>query len=292
MQLQILLFTALIAAATSIISFNYTDQAAWGDIEGSVCTTGTEQSPIDIRTSQLTESDATIDLILEGWNLTREGTFANEGGHTVQFTPDNDEPNATTTNHQGTYVVQQIHMHWGEDSSVGSEHRIDGQQTALEIHFVHRRTSGPDDARNALTVVAVMAVAGGEDADDDVWRNLRASEVQESEAETEATLRYADLLPSANPSYYYYEGSLTTPLCSEIVQWFVLKERITVPQSFLEQLRMVMTEEGTPLILNYRDVQDRNGRDVVLHATANSAMPVNSALVSFVILVAATILFI
>ena len=290
MQLQILLFTALIAAATAIISFNYNNQTAWGDIEGSVCTTGREQSPIDIRTSQLTESDETIDLVLEGWNLVREGTFANEGGHTVQFTPNNNEPNATTINHQGTYVVQQIHMHWGENSSVGSEHRIDGKQTALEIHFVHRRTSGPNDTRNALTVVAIMAVAGGEDADADVWSDLNVLEVQEEDAETEVTLRYSDLLPSADLSYYYYEGSLTTPLCTEIVQWFVLKERITVPQTFLQQLRTVSTEDGTPLVLNYREVQDTNGRDVVMHAS--SATSLKSALLSFVILVAATFLFV
>ena len=292
MQEQIVLFAALIAAATAVVSFDYDNQTAWGDIPGSVCTTGTEQSPIDIQTSQLKENDATIDLMFGGWNLAREGMFANEGGHTVQFTPNGDEPNATTVNHQGTYVVQQVHMHWGENNLVGSEHRIDGQQTALEIHFVHRRTSGPDDARNAFAVVAIMAVAGAEDAVDNVWSDLNVLEVQEYEAEAEAMLRYADLLPAAGDlSYYHYEGSLTTPLCSEVVQWFVLKEPITVPQIFLQQLRMVTNEEGSPVLFNYRDVQDTNGRDVSLHLTTSSALSVTPALLSFAMFVVITFLF-
>ena len=271
-NLLLFVFAALVAsrsAAALDISFDYFNQTAWGDIDGAVCTTGDRQSPIDILTSE--EDDATIDLILSMWSEEREGKFENVNGHTVEFLPNADQSNATTTNHQGTYFIQQVHMHWGQNDSVGSEHRINGGQNALEIHFVHRKTDGPDNAGNANTVVAVMAVAGNAAESGSVWNTIPVEDVQEFDEEVVGSLRYADLLPE-DLSYYYYEGSLTTPLCSEVVQWFVLKETITVPKPFLEQLRMVeRDQQGNPLEFNYRNTQDLNGRSVALHNTSGSS---------------------
>ncbi|CAI8044532.1 Carbonic anhydrase 1 [Geodia barretti] len=76
------------------------------------------------------------------------------------------------------------------------------------------------------------------------------------------TVNFYDLLPS-DRSYYYYEGSLTTPNCSEVVQWFLLKETISIPSAYLAQLREVEeNEEGDRLTFNYRNTQDLAGRQV------------------------------
>lgn len=256
-------------SAAGDFEFDYANQTAWGDIPDSVCTIGRRQSPIDIITKR--DGDDLISLKLFGWNLEREGIFKNSRGRTVLFMPNGDEPNATTENHQGTYFIQQFHMHWGARDNVGSEHRIDGRQVAAEIHFVHRMTSGPADEGNSFAVVGVMAVADDNAELAGIWSSLNVSAVQEYDASTDATVRYADLLPD-DLSYYYYEGSLTTPLCSEVVQWFLLKEPIRIPSAFLEELRMVeRSSGGEPLLNNYRDTQPLNGRSV---ATYNSAAAV------------------
>ena len=83
------------------------------------------------------------------------------------------------------------------------------------------------------------------------------------------TYHYDDLLPplpatSPRP-YYYYEGSFTTPLCTERVQWFMLKDNITIPAFFLAKLRQVKREgnANSPLLtFNFRDLQPLNARNV------------------------------
>ena len=35
------------------------------------------------------------------------------------------------------YKFGQVHFHWGNVSSTGSEHTIDGQQFPMEMHLVH-----------------------------------------------------------------------------------------------------------------------------------------------------------
>ena len=72
-----------------------------------------------------------------------------------------------------------------------------------------------------------------------------------------------DLFPK-NHDYYYYEGSLTTPGCDEIVQWFVFKNTIQVPLAYLEDLRNIeMDEDGNLLTFNFRDTQNHNNRPVL-----------------------------
>ena len=61
--------------------------------------------------------------------------------------------------------------------------------------------------------------------------------------------------------YYYYEGSLTTPDYDEIVQWFVLKDPIVLPTSYVEDLREI--EYGSHLTFNFRDTQDLTDRTVL-----------------------------
>ena len=73
----------------------------------------------------------------------------------------------------------------------------------------------------------------------------------------------SDLFPN-NRGYYFYEGSLTTPDCDEIVQWFVFKHTIEVPQAYLDDLRNIeMDGDGNLLTFNFRDTQNLNNRQVL-----------------------------
>ena len=65
-------------------------------------------------------------------------------------------------------------------------------------------------------------------------------------------INVADLLP-AKRSYWAFEGSLTTPPCSEEVQWHVLKEPVELSKAQLAAFKKLYP-------MNARPVQPLNGR--------------------------------
>ena len=284
---------ALLAALTasqvaSQLDYNYEDQAAWANFPGSFCGTGRRQSPINIETANVRE-DSTLfrNLIFNGYDRMVDGSLANTG-HNVQFNPSSSAPDASVMNHEGTYNLLQFHLHWGEGQRNGSEHRVNASQDAAEIHFVHQRnTTASSTAGNALTVVGVFAVADSA-APAGIWQQLMPVPTGYQASSNITGIRYSDLLPT-NRDYYYYEGSLTTPLCNETVQWFVLKETIQIPESYLVMLRMVQEDaNGTLLTHNVRDAQALNGR-IVMTPSSASNMSIMSMLALCILALVATL---
>lgn len=236
--------------------FSYSAQNTWPGI----CVTGNEmqQSPIDIIFEDVEENSNLIELDLEGWDAEYDGIFSNTG-HDVLFDPDTPGL-ATATNHLGVFELQQLHMHWGSTTGEGSEHRINGNQAELEIHFVLLKQGNDDE-------YSVIAVLGYIDVDAPItgpWAQLNVTAVQPYLNYTSVSdFQFDQLLPD-NLEYLYYEGSLTTPPCTEAVAWFVLKERIAVPGAYLDLLRGVEDEQGTLVTFNFRMEQAIGDRVVMV----------------------------
>ena len=268
---RVLLFLAglLTVSLAASGSFDYAHQEDWG---GTCNTGGKRQSPIAIDEDSTVDRDDLINLIMSLWDQEREGVFYNTQT-SVKFAPNDDEPLATTRNHLGEYEVLQFHMHWGPNDRVGSEHVVNGEPAAAEIHFVHKMRGDTTGTKgDSFAVVGVMAVADDSAAVTGVWSALDVTEVAGYGGELNTSVRYSDLLPS-DLSYFYYEGSLTTPNCDEVVQWFLLKEPISIPAAYLEELRKVEAdEEGNLLTLNYRETQDLSGREVALHQSSGTRL--------------------
>ena len=261
--LCVALLTALTASQVAgQLEYNYEDQAAWANLPGSFCGIGRAQSPINIVQNDVVPVSSTLlpNLRFNGWDGRVDGNFANMG-HNVQFNPST--TGATTVNHKGIYNLLQFHLHWGAGQRDGSEHRVNGMQADAEIHFVHRRRGDPTNstARDTLTVVGIFGIAVYGPITG-IWRQLMPVPTAFESSTSVTGIRYSDLLPT-NREYIYYEGSLTTPLCNEIVQWFVLKNPIPIPASYINMLRNVQEDaHGTLLTHNVRDAQPLNGRFV------------------------------
>lgn len=215
--------------AASTVDWEYTGEDGpenWAALtdDFATCGTGVQQSPIDLPAALPTaEADAvTIDLGI----LPAVGEVV-DTGHSSQFVP---EAYQSSVEFDGdTYELLQVHAH------TPSEHTIDGVQAAAEFHFVHTDDDGE------LLVVGVLVQEGESNAQ---WQPFLESATGAAAPET--ALNLSGLLP-ADSGYYAYEGSLTTPPCTEGVQWVVLQTPITLSASQLEQLSGQHSHNSRPV---------------------------------------------
>ena len=195
-----------------------------------MCTTGTQQSPVDI-TGPISARQPPLGI---HWSK-RPETIVNNG-HTIQL---NVPAGDTLTVGDRTYALAQFHFHHP------SEHRVDGKALAMEAHFVHAAEGG------ALAVVGVLMTPGRANS---VFNKIVSTMPAEEGPPVPAdpAIDPNRLLP-ARRAYYRYEGSLTTPPCSETVDWLVLADRIEVAESDIARFAKLYP-------MNARPVQNRNRR--------------------------------
>jgi len=207
----------------------------WGKLDSSFtkCSQGTEQSPIDILSSANASGNATI-----GVNYVAGGTSITNNGHTIQA-------EATGTNNltvNGTkYDLVQMHFH------APSEHTIGGVNAPVEFHFVNKASDG------SLAVVAVLARVGAEN--EAARPFVEAAKLGKGETTSSPqVIGWPSLLPKVLDRYVY-QGSLTTPPCTEGVKWVVL----TTPVDFsAEQIALLQKA----YLGNNRPVQPLGSREI------------------------------
>jgi carbonic anhydrase len=144
------------------------------------------------------------------------------------------EPGGTLRRGDKTYELVQYHFH------APSEHLVEGRNFAMEVHFVHKHVE-----TGALGVLGVFLTPGATNA---TFANLAATFPQK--AGEEAQLDAVDprgLLP-ASLEYWVYEGSLTTPPCSEIVDWMVAREPIEVNAADIEKFTVLYSMNARPAL--------------------------------------------
>ena len=169
--------------------------------EFATCSSGTRQSPIDIRDG--------IKVTLEPIKFDYKSSYFRivDNGHTIQVSVG---PGLNITVMGKTYELQQFHFHRP------AEERIDGRAFDMVVHLVHKDLDGK------LAVVAVLLDRGVEHPTiQTLWNNLPLE--KNASYQPSVTINPADLLP-ADRSYFTYMGSLTTPPCSEGVLWMVMRQ--------------------------------------------------------------------
>jgi carbonic anhydrase len=201
-----------------------------------LCAEGREQSPINLSNATDTELPAmTIDTPSEQEVevLNQSGVIHElDNGHTIQI---NAKTSEKLTVGDKPYALLQFHFH------APSEHTVDGEHFPMEMHFVHQADDG------SLAVVGVLIVEGAENSGiTPLWAHL--PEGPGAETTVEVPAGFADhIFPEAGSGFYHYVGSLTTPPCSEGVQWFV---------------RKTPTSLSTEQIAEFTTVYDHNNRPV------------------------------
>jgi carbonic anhydrase len=206
----------------------------WGSVDAAnkACSIGSQQSPIDI-SGTIAARQPSLKL---GWDK-RPDTIVNNG-HTIQL----GLPEGSTLEMDGRkYSLKQFHFHHP------SEHLVESKRFAMEAHFVHA-------ADDRLAVVGVLLVPGRSNP---VFRKIVTTMPAEEGAPVaaDAAIDPNRLLP-AERSYFHYEGSLTTPPCSETVDWIVLRHPVEVDESDIARFAKLYP-------MNARPVQQRDRRFIL-----------------------------
>lgn len=213
-----------------------TGPAYWGSLspEYSLCSTGRNQSPIDI--AAVTPRD------LSNISFHYQPTPLNivNNGHTVQV---NYAPGSYIEIDGERFDLAQFHFH------SPSEHTVSGAYAEAEMHLVHKSASG------GLAVVGVMLREGAANMMFDTIAN-NIPEKGQSTVRPEVQLDAAALLP-ADQMTFRYHGSLTTPPGTEGVKWNLMVQPMTISSAQIAAFRKHYNG-------NNRPVQALNGREVVI----------------------------
>ncbi len=184
-----------------------TGPAQWSNLDPgfSACSVGSEQSPVNLA------DGVRADLAPVQLDYKPMALHIVNNGHTIQV---NAEPGSVMRMHGETYRLKQFHFHHP------SEHLLAGRALDMELHLVHDHPSGQ------LAVLGVfMMVGNANPVIDTIWRIMPTA--SGSEQSFPDKVNPTQLIPDTK-RFYRYEGSLTTPPCSEIVTWTVLKTPLEI----------------------------------------------------------------
>jgi len=242
---------------------------------------GAKQSPIDLNPATATSANF-HPLYFGNYHVSDSNMRITNNGHSALLSlpksyPETKLPYIKDGGLHSKFILAQIHFHWGSDDSKGSEHTLKSKRYAAEIHFVHynkkyvtfpNSTMHPD----GLAVVGVFVAVGEED--NKGFEPIAAALEHVMKTSDESLLKtpttLMDLLPASRSKFYRYSGSLTTPGCQEIVTWTVFDSPIVVSHMQLAKFRKLMTDDGKPMVDNYRPVQKLGERTVYVRSSASS----------------------
>ncbi len=213
-----------------------TGPGSWGDVAGA-CVAGKGQSPIDIaRTGEAAAKPKSLPPLTFRWKESKGEVINNS--HTIQISV---ARGSEILLGRERYELMQFHFH------VPSEHRFDGRAAPMEVHFVHRGSNGKQ-----LVVGMMIQVVGKNEALAPIFTSLpRTPSVKRA-----VSIDLAKI-PPANHAYFAYQGSLTTPPCSEGVRWVLLKDSISISSGQYKLFKNMFRN-------NARPPQPLNGREVAV----------------------------
>lgn len=202
-----------------------------------LCAEGTIQSPINIDNNNIAADE--ISLSTE-FNYKSTDLQVLNTGTTILV---NYEEGSSFIVDGEIYNLKQFHFH------SPSEHTVNGSHYDLELHVVHLNEN------EEICVVGVLINSG--EHNESFGKIL--DQLNNDKAGQNEIIKFnaAELLPQSNSSFYYYEGSLTTPPCSEGVKWVIQKDPVTVSKTQIEKFRKIMYGNNRPVQpINERNVYE------------------------------------
>ncbi|NXC49604.1 CAH4 anhydrase, partial [Penelope pileata] len=239
---------------------------------------GNSQSPINIVTKNVIYDKSLKPLYFEDYDVKGSSKWIIENnGHTGKYfkVTLSTSPKIGGGGLTRKYKAIEFHFHWGVQGVSqylpGSEHSIDGEKEAMELHIVHIRedVANITEAKQSTDGVAVLGFFIKIDEENKNYATI-ISELDNIQFKGKTSqidpLPLNSLLPPEDEliKYYRYEGSLTTPDCYEGVIWTVFEKPIHLSPTQVLQFSAIHFDgkNSTNMAENFRPAQFLNNRDV------------------------------
>ncbi len=245
--LAVLIVSFSLIAPASATDWAYTGDDAgpdkWAELDpaNALCASGKNQSPVNIDTTKTLSGK--LPGLKFNYGLLKPAAMRNTGKG-LELTL---EPGASIRIDGLEFGLKRIDFH------IPSEHTVNGQHFPMEIQFIHESAGS---TAKQLANVSMMAIPGKPD------RTLRKL-VQylplapgESKPLADNALRNLEMKRKL-ANYYRYDGSITTPPCTEGVRWFIMKQPLTQSKAQYQAFRESIKED------NNRPVQDLIARRIL-----------------------------
>lgn len=218
--------------------------AFWGSLSKkfALCRSGQRQSPVNL------ESRNSASLHALNFQYRPVDLNVLNNGHTllVHYNRQKDSGGLLRVG-DAEYKLLQFHFH------TPSEHAKSGKRHAMEVHFVHQNSAGQ------LAVVGVFLNEGQHNPEFQKVLGHADRKAGGLKKVAGQQISAASLLPDSSHDYFHYNGSLTTPPCSEGVDWYVLKESIQVSPQQVATFRQLIGDNARPLqALGWRSIVKSN----------------------------------
>lgn len=190
----------------------------WGDLseDYAPCKNGKEQSPVDLPAAD------SANLVQVSTNYGSASADVVDKGKTLQA---DFAKGFSLTSGENSYDLVQVHFH------TPSENTVSGKAYPLTAHFVHA------DADDNLAVLGVFYEEGeANPALQTILDGIGSS----------ASLNAAAMIPE-QLDVYNFRGSLTTPPCTEGVNWHVISTPMSASSAQIEAFRAKMGNNARPV---------------------------------------------
>ncbi|CAL1528234.1 unnamed protein product [Lymnaea stagnalis] len=230
---------------------------------------GLLQSPINIVTEDAEYHHKLQYININNYSIT-DGVMMrleNKDGHTAEVVMSGKPVYIQEGSLPDVYKLEQFHFHWGAEDGRGSEHSIDGKFSPMELHLVHFQDHLGNIAAASTHPfgLAVFAFLFKVVPQDNIKLNKLLKyfpKIVNASADVEIeTFALRDILPDVDHlDFYRYDGSLTTPPCSESVIWSVAVENIEISQNQLNLFRNLSDDNHASLVDDFRPIQPEHNR--------------------------------